>query len=245
MSYIRPSSAAADSTWEGAPTYARPAAAAADVTWEPQGPIIPDVTLFLSGSGVLGQPTIQGGIYSPLAAQMVRGVTRYLARLTGAENGLDDVVLPISAFQVRHREATDSYYSITIPSYAFIDALAARPLGKVVIWSDTGGVTEELMRGSLGDVRSDRGASSQSITISGNASQAATTPQTYLIEKASYAYTTFAGGSRLRIEPRAGIRPGDTIGYQGAYFTAGEISWSVSVSDTGLSAQMEVSEAAS
>lgn len=198
------------------------------------------VEAIASGSCALGSGSIFCRFTHPEAAPIPTGVTRYYCMLTGAPDGTTDAILPIRSFQVRHRESTASYYQVVIPSLAYIDAIDARPNGHIVIWSDTDGVTEELMRGALGDVRSDRGANSQAVTISGNASRAATPLATYTVTDVLYQYSTFDGEQRLRIPPRAGIRPGDTIRYGGTYFVAGLVSWSVSVSESGLSAQMEV-----
>lgn len=197
-------------------------------------------SLAFLATGLLGSPHALARSSPPAAAEIPSGVTLYRCMLTGAPDGLADASLPIRSFQVRHREATASYYQVVIPSIAYIDAIDARPNGQIVIWSDTDGVTEELTRGSLGDVRSDRGPSSQSITISGNASRAATPLATYTVTDVLYQYSTFDGEQRLRIRPRAGIRPGDTVRYGSLFFTAGVVTWSVSVSESGMSAQMEV-----
>lgn len=191
-------------------------------------------------TGPLGPILARARTDPPAAADIPSGVTLYLCRLTGAQDGRTDAALPIRSFQVRHRRDTASYYQVVIPSIDAIDAIDDRPNGQIVIWSDTDGVTEELMRGSLGDIRSDRGPNNQSITISGNASRAQTPRATYRVSRVLYQYSTFDGEQRLRIEPRAGIRPGDTIQFDGSFFTAGVVTWSVSVSETGLSAQMEV-----
>ena len=224
-------------------------------------PGLPAATAILAAVGPLGALDARavasavsfGAILGPLgalsaaarhspayAADLPPGVTYYQCVLTGAPDGMDDADLPIRSFQVRHRRDTASYYQIVIPSIDYIDAIDDRPNGQIVIWSDTDGVTEELMRGALGDVRSDRGPNNQAITISGNASRAATPLATYRVSRALYQYSTFDGEQRLRIEPRAGIRPGDTVQFEGSFFTAGVVSWSVAASGTGLSAQMEV-----
>jgi hypothetical protein len=57
----------------------------------------------------------------------------------------------------------------------------------------------------------------------GNASQAATTPATYTLSDVLYAYSTFDGEQRLRIKPRAAIRPGDTVRYGETFFTVGMV----------------------
>lgn len=96
------------------------------------------------------------------------------------------------------------------------------------------------MRGALGDVSVARGPNSQSISISGNASRAATPSFTYILTEALYTSTTFAGDTRLRIEPRAAIRPGDYVRYQELNFAVGEVTWSVAVSAGGMAVTMEV-----
>lgn len=167
-------------------------------------------------------------------------VTYYFCKLTGAADGLTDAVLPISNFSVRHRYDGPSYYQITIPSYAYVTAITARPNGEIVLWSETGGVSEELLRGDLGSVRTDRGPRSQSISISGNSDRAASDSKTFLLAEALYASTTFEGESRLRIPPRAGIRPGDFVRYSDLNFQVGEVVWSVAVSPGGMAITMEI-----
>jgi hypothetical protein len=190
---------------------------------------------FFDTDAFFGEMSAASRAYPSTAEDIPAGVTRYFCLLTGTP----DLVLPISSFSVRHRVGTASYYNIVIPSFDYATEIAARPLGQIVIWSDTDGVEEELSRGSLGDVRTDRGPKSQSITISGNASQAATTPATYILSEALYAYSTFDGEQRLRIKPRAAIRPGDTVRYGATFFTVGMVSWSVS----GSNATMEIATA--
>jgi hypothetical protein len=187
------------------------------------------------------------GALTVLAATIVyaptipTGVTYYQCKLTGDADALPDLVLPISSFQVRHRVDTESYYSVVIPGYTAIDAITARTHGQLVLWSNTDGTIEELMRGPLGEVSTARGATSQSITISGNASRVTTAPYIYTIDSIEYAYTTFSGDYRLRIPPRAGIRPGDRLQYAGSTYNVGEVTWSVSASSGAMNAQMEVS----
>lgn len=169
------------------------------------------------------------------------GITYYVCRLTGAENGLSDVTLPISSFTVRHRDATESYYQVTIPSLDNVDAIAARPLGKVVIDSHTDTSVDELMRGPVGDVRVDSGPYSDSISISGNASRATSGPVNYVIETATYSHNAIGGTRRLRIAPVAAMRPGDTVEYDGSTWDVLSISWNASASGDGsVNLQMEI-----
>lgn len=194
----------------------------------------------LLGSGLLGAPQARLWGLPATAAVIPPGVTRYFCLLTGAPDGLADALLPISNFSVRHRPDAPSYYSITIPSYAYVGDLTARPNGEIVIWSEKSGVSEELARGDLGQVSIARGPNSQSISISGNADRAELPHLTYVFDEALYVSTTFAGDSRLRIEPRARIRPGDYVRYQDVNFAVGEVTWSVAVSAGGMAVTMEL-----
>jgi len=188
----------------------------------------------------LGTPRATAFALPATADVIPDDITYYFAKLTGAPDGLTDVTLPMSSFSVRHRYDGPSYYQLTIPTYAYVSAIAARPNGEIVIWSKTGEVEEELLRGDLGNVRTDRGPKSQSISISGNSERAASDPETYLLAEALYASTTFEGESRLRIPPRAAIRPGDFIRYADLNFQAGDVTWSVAVSAGGMAITMEI-----
>lgn len=195
----------------------------------------------LHAPDAVGTPQATAFALPAVEADIPQAITYYFAKLTGAADGLTDITLPMASFSVRHRYDGPSYYQLTIPTYAYVSAIAARPNGEIVIWSKTGEVEEELLRGDLGNVRTDRGANSQSISISGNSERAARDPATYLLAEALYASTTFEGESRLRIPPRAAIRPGDFIRYADLNFQAGEVTWSAAVSAGGMAITMEVS----
>ncbi len=188
----------------------------------------------------LGTPRVFAWSLPAPAAVIPPGVTYYFCKLTGAPDGLPDLILPISSFSVRHRPDAPSYYQVTIPSYAYVSDLAARPHGEIVIWSEQAGVSEELARGDLGQVAIARGPESQSISISGNADRAELPHLTYVIPEALYVASSFSGDTRLRIEPRARIRPGDYVRYQDLNMAVGEVTWAVSVSAGGMAATMEL-----
>lgn len=194
----------------------------------------------LLAPGLLGTPQARLWGLPAAAVAIPPGVTHYFCLLTGAPDGLADLVLPISSFSVRHRPDAPSYYQVTIPSYAYVSDLAARPHGEIVIWSEQAGVSEELARGDLGQVAIARGPESQSISISGNADRAELPHLTYVIPEALYVASSFSGDTRLRIEPRARIRPGDYVRYQDLNMAVGEVTWAVSVSAGGLAATMEL-----
>ena len=96
------------------------------------------------GAGMIGAPQATAFALPALAENVPEAITYYHCKLTGAPDGLADAVLPMSSFSVRHRYDGPSYYQLTIPSYAYVAAIAARPHGQIVIWSDTGGITRQF-----------------------------------------------------------------------------------------------------
>jgi hypothetical protein len=182
----------------------------------------------------IGSITSRIKVFPVDAAIIQNGIIHYFCTLTGAADGLSDLVFPISSLTVRHRVATDSYYSIVIPSVFYSEAIAARSNGQIVVSMTIGTVTEELFRGALGTVQTSVGPKSQSISVSGNASRAAHTPATYDITNALYTYSTSDGEQRLRIPPRAAIRPGDTVRYGTGYFEVGLVTLTASPKDTTM-----------
>ena len=206
----------------------------------------PDATAMFSGLSPLGDLSVLANrvVYPPAASTLPRdAVTTYRCVITGAPDGLPDLVLPVSSFSVRHRADADSYYHIVVPTCALLDGIAARRHGEIVLVSVLGAIEEELLRGELGSLGTAVGATSQSITISGNTPLAPTERRTYSLDQVLYQSTSLAGQTRLRIPPRAGMRPGDTVIYRGVYTAIGDISWGVSVSQGSLDAQMEIATA--
>lgn len=171
-------------------------------------------------------------------------ITRYRVTLTGAADALPDLALPASSLRVTHRAGSDSSYSIVVPTYDLIEGITARPHGQVVVTADEGGALSELMRGSVADVRADVGASSQSLTLSGAASQADPPEVTRALSGVSYLGTTDTGETRLRAAPVAALRPGDTVTWEGVAYLVDTVTWTARASAGSLQVQMELSTAA-
>lgn len=184
--------------------------------------------------GPLNGAALNSAVHPQTADAIASGVISYQCLLTGAADGLGDLKLPISSLTVRHRVDTASYYSIVIPSVLYSEDIAARSNGQIVVSMTIGTVIEELFKGSLGTVQTSVGPKSQSISVSGNASRAAHTLTTYEITNALYTYSTSDGEQRLRIPPRAAIRPGDTVRYGAVYFEVGLVTLTASPKDTTM-----------
>ena len=194
----------------------------------------------LRGEGLLGVPRGTSEVYPAAAASLPAGIVTYHCKLTGAADGLDDLVLPISSFSVRHKEGDYTSYQISVPGIAMGAGIAARTHGQIVISQRVAGEEEELLRGDLGDVRMDQGTTSATISISGNSTRPEPTKATYPADGLSYRYSTFTGENRMRIAPRAAIRPGDYVRYQGVQYPVTSVTWSVAVSAGGMNVTMEV-----
>ena len=62
-----------------------------------------------------------------------QAVKRYFCTLTGAEDSLEDVVIPIASFQTRIRNQEPTFLSVSIPGLDQADDISNRPNGHIVI----------------------------------------------------------------------------------------------------------------
>lgn len=181
--------------------------------------------------------SVTGGVVVAAALVDPASVITYTCLLTGAENGLADLPISIATIQARHRQDADGYGQISIPAGTqYIDGLVARPSGEIVVTVHQGGVSEELLRFAPTYVRLDDGASSQSLTLSGNFAPSTRDALVFDLEDVTYIGTT-DGVPRHRAAIRGALRPGDRVRYRGQTTTVSEVSWSVGA----RFAQMEVS----
>jgi hypothetical protein len=166
--------------------------------------------------------------------QQPEQVVTYTCVLTGSADGLSDLTLPISTFQARHKDDASSYGAITVPAGAqYADAIAARPNGEIVVTWHQGTLDEEALRFPPDDIRLDRGASSSTLSISGNYDAAARDPKLFTLTDVSYIATS-SGSTRYRAAGRGDLRPGDFTYYGGTYSEVSEVVWSVSVGATTM-----------
>jgi hypothetical protein len=168
----------------------------------------------------------------------------YFLTLTGAPDGLADIVIPMESFQARHRSGDPSYLSVVIPGVDNAAAIAARSNGEMVIHMSKamGGViyhTEEILRVELETIRTDEGSVNQSITLDGHKT---TTYPAKIVALEGVTYQSVNGGKKLYrcATPNISLRPGDTATYAGDSFTVGLITYYVNATQQS----MEVSEVA-
>lgn len=166
----------------------------------------------------------------------------YLCVVTGDEDGMTDLVVPISSFQGRFRSGDPSFLSAVAPGLDYAEAINARANGDLIVYMvktyANGYVhTAQLMAVDLENIDLDEGSTSQSITLSGHRAEAQS-PKAYTLRGPSY-HSIRNGKTRYRCVPDLYVRPGDTVTVNGETFVAGLITWTVGA---GIES-MEVSEA--
>ena len=172
----------------------------------------------------------------------------YLCTLTGAADGVADVLIPISSFQATLRNGEPSYLACVIPnSTDWEDAVTARQNGEIVIQkgyrlADGSLNMEEIARVNFETLRIDRGARNDSATIVGHKTVTATAPKEWAVQGVSYYALQADGKRRIRAAIDLFLRPGDVVIYgdgEADSFIVGSISYSIYVNY----AIMEVAEA--
>jgi hypothetical protein len=199
--------------------------------WAPRASIvqyvsIPAASLVLQGFAPLY-------IWTPSQVHLVTLQNIYLCILTGAADGLTDITIPISSFQSTMRDGDPSYLACVIPnSVDYVAAIAARPNGDIVIrkgykFSDGSTQTEEIIRVDYESLQVNRGARSDSATISGHKTTSSSNPKSVNLAGVSY-YGLQANGKRtFRADPDLFLRVGDTAVYGAESIVVDQISYTV------------------
>ena len=181
-------------------------------------------------AGVL--EAVAGLTITEVSLLTLEGLPRvYLFIMTGAENGLADVTIPMSSFQSRLRDTDPTFLSVVIPGLDYLDQINARPDGylKVMMGYKRDGViiiSEQVAKVEFEDLRYDEGAVNQSITLTGHVAEVYET-KTIILEEISY--LSYADGEyTVRCKPDLYLRPGDHVIADDVSFDVTLISYSVS-----------------
>jgi hypothetical protein len=143
--------------------------------------------------------------------------TIYTLTITGAEDGLDDVEIPISNFCARLRSSSPSYLSCTIPnSIDWIAAISARSSGDLVLskgyeFADGTRQLETIVRVDFETVAIDRGPRNDSGTVVGHRTITESSPKTRTATGVRYFALQHDGNYRVRADVDMFLRPGDTF----------------------------------
>jgi len=166
-----------------------------------------------------------------------RGTVVYYCVLTGAEDGLDDVSLPLENFQSRLRSGEPSYLQVTIPDpYTYGQSVTDRLNGEIVVYrgvryADGSETLGEIARANLETISDDRGNNSSSITLVGHKQTTTATPKSRSITGLTYWHSGTGARRATMAKLDTFLRPGDTAVFpemDDASFTVGLISYVVS-----------------
>jgi hypothetical protein len=158
-----------------------------------------------------------------------QAVKRYFLTLTGAEDGLEDIVIPIASFQTRIRNQEPSFLSVSIPGTAQADVISDRPNGQMIIDMAyiVSGIEmhrEEIVRADLETIDIHEGGTNSSVVLSGHKTINWGAPKTVFLSGVSYR-RTYNGITRLRTSvPDLYLKPGDFASYDGDTVTVEQIS---------------------
>ncbi|EMG36617.1 hypothetical protein PCS_02629 [Desulfocurvibacter africanus PCS] len=160
----------------------------------------------------------------------------YRARMIKA--GLADLPLRISSYQFRKRQSPlESYLQVVTPEIDLAGDIADRADGELVLDRWDGAAWAEVARANVESPRTDRGASSVSITIAGHKTVTYSSPVTVALQ-GGQTTSESTSGRRIRALPDHAIRPGDTATWGSLSFVAGLITYTGSAT----AEYMDVSE---
>lgn len=197
---------------------------------------------------LVGRPP--SGIWSVQVDKLATAKLIYRCILTGAADGTTDLTLPMKSFQARLRDGDPSYLSCIIPdSITYATLVAARPNGEIIIYSgylfdDGTEQLEEIIRADYESLQINRGANSDSLTVSGHKTITSSSPKEWTVTGISFYGQTAEGKRRIRANFDQFIRCGDTCIYGTGgndYFIVGAITCWVTAKPAGYF--MEASEA--
>ena len=182
--------------------------------------------------------------------QIIGEIYRYYFYLTGAADGKDDVIIPMTSFQCRLRSGDPTYLSVSVPyTDDYAEYINDRPNGEMIIkmaliYQGEEMARSEIVRVDLENVSDDEGTKNHTITLTGHKTE---TFDGNTVTLANAVYRSNKDGAiRLRFpEPHLYLRPGDTVNYESDSFTAELITIFMKAGTGGvITKSMEVAEAA-
>ena len=156
----------------------------------------------------------------------------YYFTLTGENDSLDDVVIPISSFQARKRSGSPSYLSVVVPGDDYTSDINSRTNGELVIdmayyWGGEVVLQEEILRSDFESLSIAEGIRAKTYTLSGYRTETFSQSEVELITVNSL--NQYSGKyTAVLATPMLYINPGDLITYGSVSFTAETVGYSVS-----------------
>ena len=187
----------------------------------------PEIQLFAGSLPVTGSISVT--ITDPFSVAILPRV--YTFTLTGADDGVDDIVIPIKSFQSRLKSGDPTYLSVVIPGTDYASAINLRLNGDLVVRMGylSGGeiiLSEIISIVDFENIIIYDGTTNKTITLDGHRTETFT-PKEINLTGSSYKNIT-AGKLRYRCTPNLYVRPGDTVNIDDDSFTIKNITYSVS-----------------
>lgn len=187
----------------------------------------PEIQLFAGSLPATG--SILAIITDPFSVAIIPRV--YTFTLTGADDGVDDIVIPIKSFQSRLKSGDPTYLSVVIPGTNYASEINLRLNGDLVVRMGYLSNNEIILSEIISIVDFENiiiydGTINKTITLDGHRTETFT-PKEINLTGSSYKNIT-AGKSRYRCTPNLYVRPGDTVNIDDDSFTIENITYSVS-----------------
>ena len=157
----------------------------------------------------------------------------YRCTLTGAADGMPDIVLPISSFQTRSRKnPRPSYLSVIVPNATLhLPHIIARPNGEIVIEQGRmypdGIEYDDLVRADYESCSYNEGARNSSITLTGHRTLTPAPAQIVPLRGVSIVAMQMTGVRRVTAAVDFRVRAGDTVTWDGQSMVAGMVAIAV------------------
>lgn len=176
--------------------------------------------------------TAAASMESVLPFTTIGSVVRYFLTITGVDDGLEDIDIPMASFQSRRRSGDPTYLNAVIPSVAFINYLTDRPNGTMIVsqgYELDGAVLqrERVVETSIDSVNVYQGGTNNSIVLIGYTTTTYT-PKSIQLNGLTYKGTVGGKTTYRLAEPNIFLNPGDEVTVGNDVFTAGVISYSIS-----------------
>ena len=187
----------------------------------------PEIQLF--AESLLATGSISAIITDPFSVAILSRV--YTFTLTGAADGIDDIVIPIKSFQSGLKSGDPTYLSVVIPGTDYASAINLRLNGDLVVRMGylSGGqiiLSEIISIVDFENIIIYDGTTNKTITLDGHRTETFI-PKEINLTGSSYKNLT-AGKLRYRCTPNLYVRPGDTVNIDDDSFTIENITYSVS-----------------
>jgi hypothetical protein len=176
-------------------------------------------------------------VWNILPDELAMAQRVFLCVITGAANGLDDITVPIEAFQATMRNGSPSYLVCSIPDIdSWRELIQARSNGSIVIKTGLrlqGGNVQavEIITVNYEELRWERIPGSSDGLLTGYKTISGTAAQERPLSGASYYAQDGDGKRRVRADVNYFLRCGDTCIFgpePGDSMVAGTISYAIS-----------------